>query len=200
MRLSGDQVKRFYSIWTPLLMFVNHERRLLLGVHVWDEHNPLEPERVKVLRDALWGDDSLREAFVARNPAGLSDADLDLVRSWQHRVAANFFILKHLKKHSIFHGDGNRFYGVLGLHSPIADLTLYLPFYVHAVLLPFEDRIIYDSLLGVARMTFGGNIRRHFNQEYQDARRRGEVITTMPERESLAGTGLASHALDETHA
>ena len=79
-----------------------------------------------------------------------SIADLELVRSWQHRVAADFSSSRHFKKHSIFHGDSNRFYGVLGLHRPIADVTPYLPFYVHAVLLPFEDCIIYDSTLAGA--------------------------------------------------
>ncbi|MCI0685278.1 MAG: hypothetical protein L0Y71_24535 [Gemmataceae bacterium] len=74
MRLTDDEVRRFYRIWQPLLMFVNQERRLLPDVDVWDDAHPLTPERAKVLRDALWADDGLRNAFVERNPAGSIEA------------------------------------------------------------------------------------------------------------------------------
>jgi hypothetical protein len=193
MRLSDTEVKRFYHIWQPLLTFVNRERRLLPGVEVWDDDHPLAAEDAKVLRDALWADDGLRERFLSHNPAGLDDADLKLVDSWQHRVAGRFFILKHLKKHSIFQCNG-KFYGVLGLYSATAELAPYLPFYVEAVLLPFEGRIIHDGLLAAFNITFGRNMRAELNREYQEARRRGEVITTLPSdkvphRETAASGG-----------
>ena len=179
MRLTGAQVRRFYAIWQPLLTFVNQQRQLLPDLDVWDDHHPLTPEKAKVLRERIWADDDLRNAFVERNPPRLNDADLDVVRSWQHRVASDFFILKHLKKHSVFHGNQNRFYGVVGLNSPIEELAPFLPHYVHAVLLPFEGWIIYDSILVGRNIVFGRNMTREFNRQYQDARRRGEVVTRL---------------------
>jgi hypothetical protein len=41
---------------------------------------------VHAIREALWANDSIREAFLAENPAGLSRADLTLVESWRDRV------------------------------------------------------------------------------------------------------------------
>ena len=108
------------------------------------------PEVAVPVRDALWEDDALREAFIAENPARLSQDDLALVDSWKHRVEDNFFIFRHLKKYTIFI-DGSspaNGYGVLGIDRPLEEIIgSYLPIYVKAVLIPFEDRIIYDSLL-----------------------------------------------------
>ena len=178
MRLPKDQVARFYNMWMALLTFVNKQRGLLPGREVWDLNHPIKPEDALVVRDALWSSDELREEFVAQNPAGLSDEDLLVVTSWRHRVAGNFFILKHLKKHSIFSGN-NRYYAVLGLHSPIEEITPFTPCLVEAVLLPYEDHIIFDSLLKPMNISFGGNMRGRFNQDYQEARKRGDIITSL---------------------
>ena len=114
------------------------------------------------LRNALWADDTLRESFIADNPAGLPPADLALVASWQYRLAGNFFIVRHLKKYAVFLSEGSpaHAYGVLGLVSPIEEVvgpTVHI--YVQAVLLPFEDQIIYDSLLIPYSIFFGPGIR-----------------------------------------
>jgi hypothetical protein len=178
MHLPEDQVRRFYNIWMPLLTFVNQKRGLLPERKVWDDDHPIDVNDAKVLRDALWQEDALRTAFVVQNPAGLNDADLAIVKSWQFRVAGTFFIVKHLKKHTIFQG-GNRFYAALGLTSSFAELVPIIPYLVDVVLLPFEERIIYDSILVGKNVTFGGNIRRRLNQEYQQARKSGAVITSL---------------------
>jgi hypothetical protein len=40
--------------------------------------------------------------FIDSNPNNLSDADLELAASWKNRVAAKFFIMRHLQKYSLF--------------------------------------------------------------------------------------------------
>ncbi len=50
---------------------------------------------------------------------------------------------------------------------------------VDAVLLPFEDRIIYDSLLMPYRLMFGAGIRRSLNEAYRRVQEQGGVTTTL---------------------
>ena len=85
MRLPVHQVDRFYSIWRPLLFFANERRRIVPSLLGADETTPLPPQEVVKIRDAIWADESLREAFIAQNPAGLSAEDLALVDSWKYR-------------------------------------------------------------------------------------------------------------------
>jgi hypothetical protein len=55
------------------------------------------------------------------------------------------------------------------------------------VLVPFEERIIYDSLLEPYALSFGPGIRRSLQESYRDAQEREGLITTLlPEGRSPA--------------
>ncbi len=192
MILLSHETERFYRIWWALLRYVNVQRHIMAELPASPAVGGLPPSEAIKIRNALWADNALREQFIAENPANLSPADLALVASWQYRVAGKFFILKHLKKYSVFlhqvEGQPARAYGVLGLISPLSEIVgPYLPVLVEAVLLPFEDKIIYDSLLLPYRITFGPGIRGNLNNDYRDTQEREGVITSLlPTVASLA--------------
>ena len=182
MNLSRQEIERFYGIWLPLLHYVNGRRQLVAHVPLVPGAETISPEDVGRLRKALWEDDALREGFIAENPARLSDADLEMVASWRYRVAGQFYILRYLKKHAVFltEREPPQAYGVLGLVSPIQEIIpMPPPVLVDAVLLPFEDRIIYDSLLMPYRLMFGSGIRRSLNEAYRRVQEQGGVTTTL---------------------
>ncbi|MCP4699332.1 MAG: hypothetical protein GY862_21165 [Gammaproteobacteria bacterium] len=183
MKLSPPEVERFYHIWWPLLNYVNVKRQLVSDFSPSPEEGAVDPRDARKIRDALWESESLREAFINENPANLPSADLDLVASWRYRVAGEFFIFRHLKKHTIFLHKKDGFpqaYGVLGLVSAI-DEIIYMqpPVLVDAVLLPFEDKIIYDGLLVPYSVRFGGGIKSGLKDDYRQVQERGGVITTL---------------------
>lgn len=188
MILSPEETERFYRIWFALLHFVNEQRQLVSSFPASWEPVPLS--KVKPLRDVLWTDDALREQFVATNPAGLPPIDLGIVASWQDRVAGTFFVFRYLKKHTILLSSTEpaRAYGVLGLVSPIQEIIgPSLPVAVQAVLLPFEHRIIYDSLLEPYAVSFGPGIRSSLQESYRDSQEREGIITTLlPAQQSPA--------------
>jgi len=69
---------------------------------------------------------------------------------------------------------------VLGLVSPIEEVVSYSPpVYAHAVLLPFEGQITYDSLLEPYSITFGPGFRSGVNDAYRNAQEREGIITTL---------------------
>jgi hypothetical protein len=180
MHLSAEQVERFYRIWWPLILFVNRRRKLVPGMRSADFTGPWDRQKVRIIRDALWADDSLREAFLAENPAGLSQKDLALVDSWKDRKEGKFFILRHLKKYTVLlDGEDQTIYGVLGLTDSLDQVVPFVPCYVEAVLLPFEGRIVYDSLLVPYNIDFGKGYRDSFERTYKDAKERGAIVTSL---------------------
>jgi hypothetical protein len=186
-QLPLPETERFYRIWFALLHYVNAQRRLAPAFPAtWEEateEGSMPLDVVQPLRDALWAEDALRERFIADNPSGLPTADLALVASWQHRLAGPFYIFRYLKKHTLFLSATSpvQAYGVLGLVSPIEEIVgPVLPVYVEAVLLPFGQRIIYDSLLAPYDIYFGPGIRRDLQQIYRDLLERHGVITRLP--------------------
>jgi hypothetical protein len=181
MQLPAPEIERFYGIWMPLLLFVNQRLQLVPGMQPVEVGGPWNAADAVKVRDALWADDSLREAFLADNPEGLSAADLAVVESWRHRRSGAFYVLRHLKKHSLFieAEKGSVVYGVLGLATPLEDLAPFVPCYVQAVLIPFEDRIISDGLMTRYNIHFGPGIRRNLERAYADAKERDAIVTSL---------------------
>ncbi len=182
MQLAKVDVERFYNIWFALLHYVNQQRKLVGDFPAKWNNVSVSPALAVPLRDALWKDDTLREAFIAENPSNLSVDDLALVKSWQHRVVGAFFIFRHLKKYSIFLTEADeRGYGVLGLISSFEEVVgPHMPIYVEAVLLPYEDCIIYDGLLVPYSIYFGSGIRASLANNYRNIQERGGIITKLP--------------------
>lgn len=189
MILAEQDTRRFYAIWFPLLHFVNQRRHLVPDFpSVWGEGSVATADAA-VLRDALWADDSLREGFITENPAGLGPADLALVKSWKTRVTGSFYFFRQLKKYAVFLPEGGppRAYGVLGLVSPIEEcVPLPPPCYVKTTLLPFEGKIIYDSLFIAYNVYFGAGIRASLNETYKAAQERGTLVTSLEVDDTFA--------------
>ena len=182
MRLPPEQVKRFYHIWFELLHYVHEQRNLAPNFPDTPMAMSISPDDALQLRNALWADDALLESFIATNPAGLSSPDLALVASWKYRVDGKFFIVRHLKRYSVFLSEqpAAHAYGVLGLVSPIEEVVSYsLPVYTHAVLLPFEGQITYDSLLEPYSITFGPGFRSGVNDAYRNTQEREGIVTIL---------------------
>src|SRR4051794_13266713 len=126
MELSLPDAKLFFKLHWTLMFFVNQRLQVLpepLGTP--EEFAALAPEvRLKV-RDAFVEHTDLIEPFVKENPAHLPDEELDIVRSWRHRVAGKFYIFRELKKYTVFlsSGDPAAAYGVLALTQPFEELV-----------------------------------------------------------------------------
>ena len=182
MILTPRDTERFYTIWFPLLHFVNERRGLVPYFPATYGPHSVSPDDAAKLRDALWADDALREAFVAENPAGLGPADLALVASWSTRVSGDFYFFRQLKKYAVFipQDESPRAYGVLGLVSPIEEIVhIPPPCLVRTTLLPFEGKIIYDSLLAGYNIYFGSGIRASLNETYKAAQEHGTLLTSL---------------------
>ena len=182
MRLPPADTDRFYRIWFALLHYVNEQLHLVPFFPETPETSAVSAEDTMQVRDALWADDALRERFIADNPAQLSPADLAQVASWQHRLSEMFVIYRSLPQYTIFLSESTpaHAYGVLGLVSTIEEtLPLPLPMYAQAVLLPYEHRIIYDSLFHSYNVVLGPGIRRRLQETYRNIQEREEIITSL---------------------
>ncbi len=195
MILAPEQTQRYYRIWWQLLRYVNAQKHLIPDLLSQPNDASMSGENAIKIRDVLWKDDALRERFIAENPAALPPADLEIAASWKHRVAGEFYILRHLKKYSIFLQSGSpRAYGVLGLFSPMDEVVgPRVPILVKGVLLPFEDKIIYDGLLNAYTIYFGPGIRADMKMWLRDAEEREGIITSLL-RKKLAAAEAGSQA------
>jgi hypothetical protein len=179
MTLSSEDGRLFFALMWKLQYFVNRKRGFHKNIASLEDYAMLPTEMKLKARDELWKDSSLVEAYAQENPDALSPEELEIVRKWNNPVKGSFFILRHLKKGSIFIKD-EQVYSVHGIQDPLEEVipSYALPQMVEAVLLPFKGRIIYDGLLSGYSIHFGSGIRSTLERAYSAAKVRDRIVTT----------------------
>ena len=157
MNLSPEDASLFFNLMWGLQRYVNQHHHILKDISSFQEYAKLTTEKKFKVRTALWKSPQLIDAYLEENPEALSPEELDIVRKWKGFIKDRFLILRHLKKYSIFIGNKNNVYGVLGVNQNIDEIIpdYALPIMSEAVLLPFKGRIIYDGLLVLQRNVKG---------------------------------------------
>lgn len=188
MNLSQEDAALFFRLMGNLQLYVNRRLNILPDVESVETYARLDSEAKRKVRDALYQHADLIDDFVAENPANLSFDELQIVQSWKHHVADNFFILRFLKRYAIFISS-DKVYGVLGLYDRLQDIFYGqpLPIWVETVLLPFKGRIVYDGLLISRNIIFGAGIRGDLNETYQAAKQNGKIIESLEPGAEPAG-------------
>lgn len=180
MRLSPEDVDLFYKLYFSLLLFASE--RLQIGElgSVADVAQMDINERLE-LRDALFKNHDLIAEFVSAKPSEFSQQELEIVSSWKRFLKGRFYLFKQLKKHAIFltFGDDMKAYGVLAIADLFEDLVPFMPIIAHPVLLPFKGQIIYDGLLPTESIFFGSGIKRRLTDEYNQAKAKYGIITSL---------------------
>ena len=184
MLLAPHELAQFFKLHNALMFFANQRLNVLPNkIATPKEFAVLPPNDRILVRDALNNNLTLIESFVTENPAHLTDDELDIVRSWRHLVADQFYIFRELKKYTVFllATSPAVAYGVLALSQPFEDLVgPSLPVLTQTVLLPYKDGIVYDGLLRSYRVSFGPGTRRNLTQEFNDAKARHGIVTSLP--------------------
>ncbi|MEL7227988.1 MAG: hypothetical protein AAGL17_24970, partial [Cyanobacteria bacterium J06576_12] len=149
-------------------------------------------EKIQV-RDHLFAHFELMDQFVEDNPNDLDEESLSIILGWKNFVRGDFFVERFLKKHSIFIGDADNVYAVLGLTDAPADFIdkRNLPLRIETILLPFKGKIVYDGFFRFYNMSFGGGIRAELKQVYLIAKDNGAILQTLEAPDSTANSKKA---------
>ena len=188
MKLPPEDVNLFYKLMWPLQFYVNQQRRILPRMSSIEEYIASPQQDKMQVRDALYENIGLLDAFVAENPAHLAADELAIVQSWKRFVAGSFYIVRFLKKASILVDSSSppQVYAVLGLTDSLQDIFYHRkpPIWVETVLLPFKGKIVYDGMLNVYNIYFGSGIRGNMKEIYMAAKQNRRIIETLePERQ-----------------
>lgn len=183
VKLTKENVELFYKLHHALLFYANQHLRIVGGVPTLEKFMELPLEKKVKVRNALYGRIALIDSFAAENPFNFSPGELEIVAGWKNLVKGTFYLLRYLKRHAIFLDDEtpSKAYGVVALNNTFEEiLGPGLPIMLKAVLLPFKGQIVYDGFMVAYRVIFGGGIRRSLNDDYQEAKHKFGIITSLP--------------------
>jgi hypothetical protein len=184
MELSEEEIVHYYDLYWPLLYYANETLEVLENVKSPKDIERCSLNDIAKLRSQLFDQPELIDDFIRENPMSLSWQDLEIIANWKNCLKGRFCIVRHLKKYTVFLDaeDPPRAYGVLGLYTPLKELidSSDLPTFVEAVLLPFENKIVYDGILAPYNIIIGRGISRGFDDQYNEAKMRFGIITALP--------------------
>ena len=185
MRLSEIDLELFFKLYPALLFYTNQQLNVIEGATKLDKFKGLSLEEQVEVRDALFDKPSIMDSFVAENPFKFTQEELNIVSRWRHQVRGTFYLVRYLKRHAIFLDEkATRAYGVVALNDTFEEiLGPELPVRLEALLLPFKGRIVYDGFMRYFNIFFGRGFRRDLNEDYQEAKHRYGVITSLPPTE-----------------
>lgn len=108
MKLSTVDTDLFFKLMWSLQFYVNRQRRILPDVDSVEAYVDLPGSEKYEVRNALWENPKLIDAYVAKNPDGLPAEELEIVGKWKRFVSGTFYIFRFLKKHTIFIGEDSK--------------------------------------------------------------------------------------------
>lgn len=184
MELPIEDAKLFFRLHRSLMFFVNQRLGVLDEKPASpEEYSELPPPVRYEVHKAFLEHPELIDDFVKENPSGLDESELEIVGSWRHFVAGEFYVLRYLKNYTVFLSSTDPVvaYGVVALFEPLEDLVgRPLPAMVRTTLLPFKGRIVYDGLLNAFNVYFGPGASSDLNWEYKEVKASDGITTTLP--------------------
>ncbi|QSG07620.1 hypothetical protein [Halapricum desulfuricans] len=152
--LDTEQAERFLELYGRLLVYVNDRFDVVSGIDTYEEFSEAFMDEIYPIRERLYEEDaeSLIADFVAENPAGLSESELEVLREWRDYEFCEFAaVVEHRDDDTIFvEPEAPQAFAVTAIHDPFEQQfpEPVLPVILNdLVLLPFEGEIVHDGWL-----------------------------------------------------
>jgi len=181
-QLAFNERKLFYETWYKLLEYINQKNKLLNYQIKPVYPSNYDESQLHVIRNILWDNPKIINEFL-KNENILSAEEISLLKSWQkYHIKGEFILIKYEAEYAVLMGTDEKnpaLYAVKGMTTSISEAMQHqLPAMIETVLLPFKDKIIYDSFIGTHSISFGSGMVNVFNEGYENIKK-NLGITTM---------------------
>lgn len=185
--LTESEIALFYKLWFSLIWGINEKHKVIppFKKPVYSTPVSLSIEEFLKPRNAMWDNPKWIDEYLADHENGdFTEQEGRIITEWRkYFIKDKFFIMKHLAKYSVLMSSDcvpSLLYGVYGISDPIKDIMPYpVPFIATHVLLPFEDKIIYDSIATVSNISFGSGMRSNMKGSYDETKEKHGIIEVL---------------------
>ena len=181
-QLSHDERKLFYETWYKLLNFIN-QKYAVSNIRIMPIYPAFHDEtQLYKIREKLWANPKLIGEFI-RSSGNLSGEEINLLQSWEkYHIKGEFLLMKYENEYAVLMriDKDPMLYAVKGMTSSISQaMHRKLPVMLDTVLLPFGDKIIYDSFMASQPVSFGDGIQELLKDDYAKAKDMHGIITKL---------------------
>ena len=152
MKLTLSEKTMFFNLWFTLIWSVNCKQNIVSNMKKPIFGERVDIKRIAEIRDKLWENPQWIDDFLRDTDYELTETERNLLISWRKGFIKNhFFIVKHQSEYSVFMpvGDSGELFGVCGVSDSFQEMLADydIPILLETVLLPFNNKIIYDGIL-----------------------------------------------------
>jgi hypothetical protein len=183
-QLTYDECVLFYETWYKLLDYVNRKLNVVKYEFTLKYGDPHDEAKLHKIRERLWKKPDMISRFI-EDTKHLTYEEIRLLNSWEkHHIKGQFVLMKYTPWHAVLmrieKGKDTRLYAVMGMTSSIAEAVhSRLPVMLETVLLPFENKIVYDSLLSTYPIGYGDGMINMFEEEFTKSEEKHGIITNL---------------------
>lgn len=180
MILKKPDYQNYLSTHLALLLFTGKEKNIVAQNVKIDDFLELKLDVKLKCREALLADDNIYDQYIAIYKNQLTTEQVAVVSGFKKKICGTFVILKCLAKHAIFLDTNcKKYYAVTALGDPFINFYPRFPVFVKAVLLPFNNKIIYDGFLENYNINLGRNMANNMIEDYKLAKQNNQIITNL---------------------
>ena len=92
MLLSQADAALFFRLMLGLQFYVSQQRQLAPNINSREEYKTLPSAEKLAVRNALWENPELIDAYIRENPDGLAPEELSIVSKWKGFIQGKFYI------------------------------------------------------------------------------------------------------------
>ena len=144
--MSDSDAHLFYSTMNALLVYANERLRVVEPGRL--RERPENPDMLYEcggeVAEALWRHRALVEDFVASNPLGLSDRQLEAARAWRSALRDMFVVVDANEDRAVYM-NRDRLFAVGAMQDPADAHVHHIPSLMLLTLVPFKGGIVTDG-------------------------------------------------------
>lgn len=175
MVLTDEQNELFFDTMDSLLYYVNDRFRVVESFTL-DFTSPIDDVKSALVAHELWENVEIIDDFVRDNPHGLPRRCLDLALSWKNALPGFYTLVRYQSGRALLMGEAGVF-SVCGVTYELEGEIGKAPAYVEAVLLPFEDVIVYDGFLQAYDIERGAAEMQRIQDDFENSCAKGIAVT-----------------------
>lgn len=215
MNLTEVEIQKFYKLWYAMVWGINEKHKVIphFKKPKYGTRVSVSIEEFMKVRDMMWENPKWIDEFLVENDKGqFTVQELDIMMKWRkYFIKGQFLVVKHLSKYTVLMTFSDEqpiyLYATHGISDPLEYALPYpVPFAVNLVLLPWNDKIIYDSLATASNVSFSAGLRSSVNEGYNQIKAKygiikdlqaGDPVERLPKKKKREAS-IDVNAIDES--
>lgn len=179
MRLTEKEYQELLRLYHSMMLWAGKKKGIVAKDVVLAKFKDATDFNKFACRQEIYTIPNFHNEYIKENPDNFDKNELEIIEGFKNYLKGRFYILKHLKEHSIFIKDDIA-YGVLAQKEPFSIVAGEAMVMAEAVLLPYRGQIVYDGMLQIYNIGLGSGYRSSLTEVLNESKAKYGIVKSLP--------------------